>query len=187
MSDLERWRKGVAPRAAGPTIIKALDQVSEIVGLELAELGAEALVPQRRLGELADATDPDDWRTELVGRYATVSGFLKVLPEMIEFGANADGTPVLEAMKALPDVLAHRSRLTAPLIPGRLIDADVVNGPWKRLVFGHPVRDDGSVNRHAYAFCVLCVSVSFLRIVTRPCVWIIPARLIALRRRRVPR
>jgi hypothetical protein len=29
----------------------------------------------------ADATDRDDWRTELVGRYTTVSGFLKVLPE----------------------------------------------------------------------------------------------------------
>jgi hypothetical protein len=282
VSDLERWRKGVAPRASGPTIIKALDQVSEIDGLELAELGAEALVPQRRLGELAkygmraDASalrchpggrrlatllatvrfledksvddtlelldllmatelvnkaqnasskekvrkhpklaksaarlavavealfesdgwggpeeeprvaevweaieavisraelraawvlvndsvppanaDPDGWRTELVGRYATVSGFLKVLPEVIEFGANAEGTPVLEAMKALPDVLAHRSRLPAPLIPGRLVDAGVVNGPWKRLVFGHAVRDDGSANRHAYAFCVL--------------------------------
>ncbi|QKW36176.1 Tn3 family transposase [Actinomadura sp. NAK00032] len=284
VSDLERWRKGVAPRASGPTIVKALDQVSEIGGLELAELGAEALVPQRRLGELAkygmradasalrrhgdgrrlatllatvrflegksvddslelldllmatelvnkaqnasnketvrkhpklaksaarlavavealfesdgwgggpdseprvaevweaieavisraepraalvlvndsvppaDAADPDDWRSELVGRYATVSGFLKVLAEVIEFGANVEGAPVLEAMKALPDVLAYRSRLPAPLIPGRLVEVGVVNGPWKRLVFGHPVRDDGSVNRHAYAFCVL--------------------------------
>jgi hypothetical protein len=45
---------------------------------------------------------------------------LKVLPEVIEFGANAEGTPVLEAMKALPDVLAHRSRLPAPLIPGHV-------------------------------------------------------------------
>ena len=35
-------------------------------------------------------------------------------------------------MKALPDVLAYRSRLPAPLIPGRLVDAEVVNGPWKR-------------------------------------------------------
>ncbi|MGH3181872.1 MAG: Tn3 family transposase, partial [Streptosporangiaceae bacterium] len=103
----------------------------------------------------ADATDPDEWRTELVGRYTTVSGFLKLLPEVISFGANAEGTPVLEAMKALPDILGYRSRLPAPLIPGSLIDADVVSGPWKRLVFGHPVRDDGSVNRHAYAFCVL--------------------------------
>ncbi|GAA5065178.1 TnpA family transposase [Thermocatellispora tengchongensis] len=103
----------------------------------------------------ADAADPDDWRAELLGRYTTVSGFLKVLPEVIEFGANAEGTPVLEAMKALPDVLTYRSRLPAPLIPGRLVDAGMVNSPWKRLVFGHPIREDGSVNRHAYAFCVL--------------------------------
>jgi TnpA family transposase len=283
VSDLERWRKGVAPRASGPTIIKALDQVAEIEGLKLAELGAEALVPQRRLGELAkygmradasalrrhsdgrrlatllatvrflegksvddtlepldllmatelvnkaqnasdkekvrkhpklaksaarlavevealfasdawggpdeevrvaevweaieaavsrpelraalmlvndsvlpaDATDPEDWRAELVGRYTTVSGLLKVLPGVIAFGANAEGRPVLEAMRALPDVLAYRSRLPAPLIPGRLVEAEVVNGPWKRLVFGHPVRADGSVSRHAYALCVL--------------------------------
>ncbi|WP_440107909.1 Tn3 family transposase, partial [Streptosporangium sp. H16] len=283
VSDLERWRKGVTPRASGPTIIKALDQVCEIDGLELAELGAEALVPQRRLGELAkygmradasalrrhgdgrrlatllatvrhlegksvddtlelldllmatelvnkaqnasnkekhpkhpklakasarlavavqalfesdgwggedeevrvaevweaietvisradlraalvlvndsvppaDAADPDDWRTELVGRHTTVSGFLKVLPEVITFGANAEGAPVLKAMKAVPDVLSYRSRLAAPLIPGHLIDAGVVNGPWKRLVFGQPAHEGGAVNRHAYAFCVL--------------------------------
>ena len=53
ISDLERWRKGPAPRGSGPMIIKALDQVSEIMALGLAELGAEALVPPRRLGELA--------------------------------------------------------------------------------------------------------------------------------------
>ena len=53
ISDLERWRKGPPPRGSGPAIIKALDQVSEIMALGLAELGAEALVPPRRLGELA--------------------------------------------------------------------------------------------------------------------------------------
>jgi hypothetical protein len=53
VSDLERWRKGPVPRGSGPAIIKALDQVSEIKALGLAELGAEALVPPRRLGELA--------------------------------------------------------------------------------------------------------------------------------------
>jgi TnpA family transposase/tellurite resistance protein len=283
VSDLERWRKGLPPRGSGPTIIKALDQVSEIMALGLAELGAEAMVPPRRLGELAkygmradasqirrhpdgrrlatllatvrhleaksvddtlelldllmaaelvnkaqtaaneekvrkhpklakasarlavavaalfeydgwggpeeeprvsevweaieavvsraglraalvlvnenvppaDAADPDDWRSELLGRYTTVSGLLKLLPNVIWFDANAEGAQVLEAMKALPEVLAYRGRLPAPLIPGRLVDADVVNGPWKRLVFGHPAREDGSVNRHAYAFCVL--------------------------------
>ncbi len=53
ISDLERWRKGPAPRGSGPTMIKALDQVAEVMGLGMAELGAEGLVPPRRLGELA--------------------------------------------------------------------------------------------------------------------------------------
>src|SRR5664280_2588440 len=100
----------------------------------------------------ADAADPDDWRKELPGRYTAVSGFLKVLPKVIEFGANAEGAAVLAAMEMLPDVLAYRSRLAAP---ARMIDETVVNGPWKRLVFGHPAHEDGAVNRHAYAFCVL--------------------------------
>jgi len=99
--------------------------------------------------------DPDDWRAALPARYPAVSGFLKMLPAVIEFGASAEGAPVLAAMRALPDVLAYRSRLPAPLIPGRLIDAGVVNGPWRRLVFGHPAHEDGAVSRHAYALCVL--------------------------------
>ncbi|MDL4776650.1 MULTISPECIES: hypothetical protein [Thermomonosporaceae] len=55
----------------------------------------------------------------------------------------------------MPNVLGYHSRLPAPLIPGRLVDVEVVNGPWRRLVFGHPAHADGAVNRHAYAFCVL--------------------------------
>jgi len=283
VSDLERWRKGPAPRGSGPTMIKMLDQVAEIMGLELEALGAESLVPARRLAELskygmradvsqirrhgdgrrlatllatvrfleaksvddtlelldllmatellnkaqtaankekvrkhpklakasarlavavdalfesdswggedseplvaqvweaieavvsrtelraalvvvnenvppADAADPDDWRAELVGRYTTVSGFVKLLPKVIEFGANAEGAAVLQAMQMLPDVLAYRSRLPAPLIPRRMIDEQVVTGAWKRLVFGHPEHEVGAVNRHAYTFCVL--------------------------------
>jgi TnpA family transposase len=284
VSDLERWRKGPPPRGSGPVIVKALDQVSEIMALKLADLGAETLVPPRRLGELAkygmsaDASlirrhppgrrlatllatarhlearsvdnalelldllmsaellnkahnasdkekvrkhprlakasaslavavaalfesdewagadgepprvskvweaveavisraelraaltvvgenappvnggDLDDWRAELASRYATVSGLLKLLAPVIDFGANAEGAPVLAAMLAMPEVLTYRGRLPAPLIPARLIDAEVVNGPWKHLVFGAPAREDGSVSRHAYAFCVL--------------------------------
>jgi len=43
----------------------------------------------------------------------------------------------------------------APLVPSKLIDAGVVPGPWRRLVFGHPEHEDGAVSWHAYAFCVL--------------------------------
>ncbi|MGH3237781.1 MAG: DUF4158 domain-containing protein, partial [Streptosporangiaceae bacterium] len=250
ISDLERWRKGPAPRGSGPTMIRALDQVAEVMGLGMGDLGAEGLVPPRRLAELArygmradasqirrhgdgrrlatllatvrsleaksvddtlelldllmaaellnkaqtaankekvrrhpklarasarlavavealfdsdgwggpeeeprvsevweaiesvvsraelraalvlvnenvppaDAAGPGDWRTELVGRYTTVSGFLKLLPKVISFGANAEGAAVLAAMEMLPDVLAYRSRLPAPLIPAKMID-----------------------------------------------------------------
>ena len=246
LSDLERWRKGPAPRRSGPSLVKSLDRVAEISGVGLARLGAEGRVPPRRMAELSrygmtasaslirrhgdarrlatlvatvrylegksidDALelldllmttellgraqresdkenarrhprlarasarlavavealfesdgwggpgqepqvsavwqaieavvsraelratlalvtesvprpggpDPDDWRAALPARYPAVSGFLKMLPAVIEFGASAEGAPVLAAMRALPDVLAYRSRLPAPLIPG---------------------------------------------------------------------
>ena len=53
---------------------------------------------------------------------------------MISFGVNAEGAPVLAAMQMPPDVLACRSRMPAPLIPAKMIDAAMVNGPRKRLV-----------------------------------------------------
>lgn len=31
----------------------------------------------------------------------------------------------------------------------------MVTGPWKHLVFGHPARPGGAVDRGAYIFCVL--------------------------------
>jgi hypothetical protein len=45
----------------------------------------------------AGGPDPDDWRAALPARYAAVSGFLKMLPGVIEFGASAEGAPVLAA------------------------------------------------------------------------------------------
>ncbi|MER6515165.1 hypothetical protein ABT158_50795 [Nonomuraea sp. NPDC001636] len=84
-------------------------------------------------------------------KYATVSGFVKLLTALIAFEANAEGARVLAAMQALPDVLAYRSRHhPVTVLPLRLVDALVVTGPWKRLVFGHPARTDGLVDRNAY-------------------------------------
>ncbi len=40
-------------------------------------------------------------------------------------------------------------------LPARLLDASVVTGVWKRLVFGHPARTDGMADRNAYVFCML--------------------------------
>ncbi|MEV1005499.1 Tn3 family transposase [Nonomuraea sp. NPDC050202] len=103
-----------------------------------------------------DAEDDGGWRAEMARKYATVSGFVKLLTPVIAFEANAEGARVLAAMKALPDALAYRSRHhPVTVLPVRLIDPLVVTGPWKRLVFGHPARTDGLIDRNAYVFCVL--------------------------------
>jgi hypothetical protein len=54
-------------------------------------------------------TDPDAAvRAELATRIATVSGFLKLLTEVIAFGATAKAQPVLAATQALPCLLDGR-------------------------------------------------------------------------------
>jgi hypothetical protein len=75
-----------------------------------------------------------------------------LLTATITFGANAQGAPVLAAMTALGEQLATDTRWTAG---NPRIHPQVVTGPWKHLVFGHPARDDGTVDRGAYVFCVL--------------------------------
>jgi Tn3 transposase DDE domain len=121
-----------------------------------AELRAALQVAHDMVPPPGAEEEPQDWRVELVGRIATVSGFVKQLTNVIFFGANAEGARVLAAMRALPALLTYKGRkLAAPLVPGKLIDPEVVAGPWKRLVFGHPAREDGSVDRGAYTMCVL--------------------------------
>jgi hypothetical protein len=99
-----------------------------------------------------EAIPEGDWRAELAKRIAAVSGFVKMLTTTIEFGATTAGAPVLAAMTDLATQLASEARWT---VRNRRIHPAVVTGPWKHLVFGHPVRADGSVDRAAYTFCVL--------------------------------
>ena len=94
------------------------------------------------------ATDDGQMRALLAARIATVSGFVKILTEVIAFGATADGVQVLAAMKDLRRLLDGRrsKNLTADDV-----DADLVRGSWIRLVFP----GGGRVERNAYVFCVL--------------------------------
>jgi hypothetical protein len=95
-----------------------------------------------------DADDDGQMRALLAARIATVSGFVKILTEVIAFGATAEGMQVLAAMKDLPRLLDGRrsKNLTADDV-----DADLVRGSWIRLVFP----GGGRVERNAYVFCVL--------------------------------
>lgn len=69
----------------------------------------DAVLPRSELAaavatvnELSPAGDDGDreWRAVLAGRIVTVSGFLKTLTAVIGFGSNADGAPVLAAMRS---------------------------------------------------------------------------------------
>ncbi|MCO5999822.1 hypothetical protein [Actinoallomurus rhizosphaericola] len=69
-----------------------------------------------------------EWRAELTKRIATVRGFVPMLCEVIALGATAEGEPVLEAMKTLPQVLGFRSRkLPGGKVPARLVEDRLVH------------------------------------------------------------
>ncbi|MEO3863255.1 Tn3 family transposase [Acrocarpospora sp. B8E8] len=99
-----------------------------------------------------EAAPEGDWRSELAKRIATVSGFVKMLTPTISFGATAEGAPVLAAMTDLAEQLDSSALWR---VKNNRIHPGVVPGPWKHLVFGHPARPDGSVDRGAYTLCVL--------------------------------
>ncbi|GAA3616278.1 hypothetical protein GCM10022419_121950 [Nonomuraea rosea] len=116
----------------------------------------EAVVPRQQLTaaleaiiELTPPTDSDAdeaWRAMLVGRFAMVRPFLSRLCEVIEFGATAEGRPMLAALRALP-ALMERKRVTPDEI-----DVSLLAGSWRRLVLRAPHLQEGLVDWKAYAF-----------------------------------
>jgi TnpA family transposase len=98
-----------------------------------------------------EAAPEGDWRSELAKRVVTVSGPVKMLT-VITFGATAQGAAVLAAMVDLAEQLDSAALWR---VKNKRIHPAVVTGPWKHLVFGHPARADGTVDKGAYTFCVL--------------------------------
>jgi hypothetical protein len=116
----------------------------------------DAVVPRPQLRESVDAVADlvplpgldaaAETRARLTERTAMVTPFLKLLTEVITFGAAPEGGPALAAMKALPRLLDRRTKITeADIDPGLLA------GSWKALV----LPNDGGVDRGAWVFCVL--------------------------------
>ncbi|MGH9008736.1 MAG: Tn3 family transposase [Acidimicrobiia bacterium] len=155
-----RLAKASAKLAAAVEVLFEATGGGEEVRLDDLWESIEAVVPR---GELAaavvvvtdmvapsDGDDDGDMRAELATRIVMVSGFLKTLTDVIEFGANAEAAPVLAAMQRMPDLLRSRRKLTV-----EDIDETLVSGSWRRLVFGRPPRPGGTVDKNAYVFCVL--------------------------------
>ena len=81
---------------------------------------------------------------ELDAKYKTVRCFLPALVENIRFGANAAGEPVVAAFDWLRANMGRKK-------PGDDAPREVVGKPWRR----HVLREDDTVDFHAYTFCVL--------------------------------
>jgi TnpA family transposase len=96
-----------------------------------------------------DEDDEAGIRKRLAERIRLVSGFLRELPEVIEFGATPEGAPVLAEMRRLPQLMGRRKLKASD------IDGGLVRGSWRRLVYGQPPPTDGAIDKNAYAFCVL--------------------------------
>ncbi|WP_246052863.1 hypothetical protein [Actinocorallia herbida] len=123
----------------------------------------DEIVSRKELREAVEAVtdmvpppgaDPDgEVRALLAARISTVSGFVKTLTTVIEFGATAEAQRVLAAMKQLPRLLDGRKKKVTQAD----IDPVLVSGSWQRLVF--KTRSDGStVDKNAYVMCVLTQS-----------------------------
>lgn len=140
-SDKDKVRRHPRLARASAKLAAAVEVLFEVTGygeeitLERLWEGIEAVISRRELRDAVEAvTDmvppPDadyngEMRALLAARIATVSGFLKILTEVIAFGATADGAQVLSAMKDLPRLLDGRR---AKNLTADDVDADLVRG-----------------------------------------------------------
>jgi TnpA family transposase len=97
----------------------------------------------------SDSDADEAWRAELVRRYGVVRLFLPSLVEAISLDATADGRPVLAALRQLPELAGRRKVHAAE------VDTSLLAGSWRRLVLAAPGLEAGTVDRKAYAMCVL--------------------------------
>jgi len=152
-------RSSAALAAAVEVLLEATEPGTETSLLEVWEQ-IEARVPLHQLrAALASVneivpplgTDPDiGVRDGLVAKVATVRPFLALLCQRIDFRATAQAEPVLAAMKDAGRLLGTQGPLSV-----KAVDVSLVTGSWKRLVFDKPGLKAGTVDKRAYAMCVL--------------------------------
>ena len=126
-----------------------LDELWELIDAVVSR--GELCAAVAAITELVPPDTDDDGvkRAQLATRIASVTGFLKTLTAVIEFGSNADARAVLDEMQRMPELLRSRKLTSAD------VDESLIGGSWKRLVFAAPGLPDGAVDKNAYVFCVL--------------------------------
>ncbi|WP_326969038.1 Tn3 family transposase [Arthrobacter sp. CG_A4] len=162
-----RLSKDAAKCAAAVEVMLASTEWGEEITIELLWDAIESVVSRAELRtavtNLTDVIPPPDadpngdWRATLVTRFAAVRGFLPLLTEVVAFGATAESTPVLDAMRALPGLLPAKASKRVPtgFLDARLVAVDLVPAGWWRPLVFRPGRPEGTVDRAGYVFCVL--------------------------------
>lgn len=159
---LPQLRKAAKKVAAAVDVLMSTPpatEAGEVVSVLDAWSAIEAVVPREQMAAAlatiaaavpdGDGDDAAEWRAELVARYGTVRGFIRMLVDVIDLGATEAGAPAVRALRRLPELIG-RKRVSAAEV-----DAQLVTGSWRRLVFANPALPAGTVDKAAYSFCVL--------------------------------
>lgn len=137
------------PATESGEMVSVVDAWSAIEQVVPREQLAEALATIAAVVPDTDGDDDAEWRAELVARYGTVRGFIRLLVEVIDFGAVEAGAPVMKALNQLPDLIGRKK------VGAEEVSTELVTGSWRRLVFANPNVPHGLVDKAAYSFCVL--------------------------------
>ena len=125
----------------------SLDKVASRAQILDAVTIVTGLVPDE------DGSAETAMRVALAEKYRTVRPFLTLLAATGSLAAAPAGETILEAVKALPELAARRTRIK-PLFPEE-IDLSLVPQPWRRAILYNPDLSAGTVDRDAYVVCVL--------------------------------
>ncbi|MCE1227150.1 MAG: Tn3 family transposase, partial [Geobacteraceae bacterium] len=100
----------------------------------------------RALDSVNALTNPADnvYFKELDAKYTTIRRFLPALTEHIRFGSNTAGEPIVASLDWLRANILLKKPVSAPPI-------EIIGKSWQR----HIQHEDGTLNLHAYTFCVL--------------------------------
>jgi len=132
-------------------LLEGLDDPAALPGT-LDGLRADRAGIDVAMGTVAALMRPpaDPFHERLVAAYPQIRRFLPGLIEALDLQATESARPVLAAYHALGDWLSDKPRTTHR--PAEELDLEVVTPSWAPHVHD---RDDDTVNRAAYACCVL--------------------------------
>jgi TnpA family transposase len=146
--EAETWGEAVPLAAVWDAIESAVGSRAK---LRTAMEAVQEFIPPK------DASPDGEWRAQVVERFNTVLGFVRLLCQVISFGATAEAVRVVNAMRELPKLIDAGDTVRVPKgwLDARKVDIGLVpRGWWNQLVFPKD-RPGGCVDRNAYVFCVL--------------------------------